>query len=116
MDTRVVEVELPNGHVALIEARDLDGGGATKTGLGRLDFDQVSATLEGVSQAILAAARKASPKKVSVELGIELVVQSGHLVGLVVDGKATTSLKVTLEWEREPATPASPAVAPEQTS
>ena len=37
----IVEVELPNGGTALVRARQLDGGGATKTGLGRLDLASV---------------------------------------------------------------------------
>jgi len=36
-----------------------------------------------------------------VELGLELAVKSGVLVGLIVDGESTGSLTVTLEWERD---------------
>lgn len=101
MDATIVEVELPNGAVALIQARDVDGGGATKTAFGRLDFDGVTKTLEGVSESIRKAVAKAAPTKVSVELGLEMAITSGALVGLIVDGETTASLKVTLEWERE---------------
>lgn len=100
MDSKVVEVTLPNGAVALVQARQVDGGGATKTGFGKLDFDGVSKTLEGVTEAVRSAVAKAAPSKVSVELGLELAVKSGALVGLIVDGESTGSLTVTLEWER----------------
>lgn len=100
MERRVVEVTLPNGAVALVAAQLVDGGGATKTGFGRLDFDGVARTLEGVTQAVRGAVAKAAPSKVTVELGLELAVKSGVLVGLIVDGETTGSLTVTLEWER----------------
>lgn len=100
MESKVVEVQLPNGAVALVQARQVDGGGATKTALGRLDFAGVVATLEGVTEAIRGAVAKAAPSRVSVELGLELAVRSGVLVGLIVDGETAASLTVTLEWER----------------
>lgn len=104
METRIVEVLLPNGATALVRATDLDGGGfgATKAGFAdRFDFDDVVATLEAVSGAIRAGLAKAAPDKVTVELGIELTVKSGRLTGLVVEGGGTASLSITLEWERE---------------
>lgn len=101
MASRVVEVTLPNGATAHVQARELDGGGATKTALrDSLDFAGVAATLEGITEAIRGAVAKAAPSRVSVELGLELAVKSGKLVGLIVDGECTGSLTVTLEWER----------------
>ena len=100
MESKIVEVTLPNGAVALVQARQVEGGGATKTGFGRLDFDGVTKTLEGVTEAVRSAVAKAAPSKVSVELGVELAVKSGALVGLIVDGESTGSLTVTLEWDR----------------
>lgn len=100
MDSEIVEVQLPNGQIALVKAQQVDGGGATKTGLGELDLDSVSRTLEGVSQAVRAGLRKAAPSKVSVELAMEFAVKSGVLTALIVDGESKGSLTVTLEWER----------------
>jgi hypothetical protein len=100
MESTIVEVNLPNGGTALVQARQVDGAGATKTGFGKLDFAGVAKTLEGVAESIHGALAKAAPSKVSVELGLELAVKSGVLVGLVVDGESTASLTVTLEWER----------------
>lgn len=99
MESTVVEVQLPNGAVALVQARQVDGG-ATKTKFGKLDFTGVTATLEGVTQAIRGAVEKAAPSRVTVELGLELALKSGVLVGMIVDGETTASLTVTLEWER----------------
>ncbi len=70
-------------------------------------------TLEGVAEAIHGAVVKAAPSRVRVELGLELAVKSGALVGLLVDGESTGSLMVTLEWEpgSNPGPPAAGAVA-----
>lgn len=102
MERRVVEVELPNGVVALVRVADVESGsGASKAGpLGRFDLGAVAGTLEGLSTAIKAALAKASPDKVTVEFGLELAVTSGTLTGLLVDGEGSGSLSVTLEWGR----------------
>jgi hypothetical protein len=99
----VVEVALPNGATAMVRARRLDdGGGATKAGFReRLDFDEVAAAIEGLSQAVRTAVAHVAPDAVSVELGFDLALKSGKLVGLLVDGEATGSIRVTLEWGRE---------------
>jgi len=100
MGTRIVEVDLPNGATALVRATEVDGGGATKTGVAdRFDVGSVVATLEGLSQALKDGLRKAAPSKVTVELGVELVVKAGKLTGLIVEGEGKGSLTVTLEWE-----------------
>jgi hypothetical protein len=99
--TEIVEVALPNGATALVRARQVDGGGAVKTSLrDKLDFDGVAATIEGVSDAVRGALAKATPDSVTVELGFELAVKSGKLVGLLVDSDLTGSITVTLGWER----------------
>ena len=97
---RVVEVKLPNGAVALVRARPIDAGVAEKVGWpDQFDFTGVVGVLGGLSESIRTAVDKAKPGKVTVQLGLELVVKSGKLVGLLVEGEGTGSLTVTLEWE-----------------
>jgi Trypsin-co-occurring domain 1 len=101
MSSRVVEVVLPNKTVVLVQATDLDEneGVAEKVGWkDTFDFENVSGTLEGVAQAIRSGLEKVTPAKTTVDLGIELAVKNGHLTGLLVNGRANASLKVTLEW------------------
>jgi hypothetical protein len=51
-----------------VRAVDIEGTGATKTGLrDKFDFDEVAGTLEGISDAIKAALSKAAPDKVTIE-------------------------------------------------
>ncbi len=106
MERRVVEVELPGGATALVRATEIDDEveGAEKVGWGdRFDFDDVAATLTGVTKALRGAIDKVAPSKVTVELGIELVLKSGKLTGLIVEGQGTASLNITLEWSPEEA-------------
>lgn len=101
MASRVVEVTLPNETVALVRATELDGAGAAAEKVGwkdTFDFKNVSGTLEGVAQAIREGLAKARPDRTTVELGIELAVKNGKLTGMLVEGEANASLRVTLEW------------------
>jgi hypothetical protein len=102
---RVVEVALPNGTVALVQAADLDEGGHNAEKVGRneiFDFASVSATLEGIASAVRSGLAKVTPSKTTVELGIQLALKNGKLTGLIVEGKAEASLTVTFEWGMEP--------------
>jgi hypothetical protein len=102
MSSRVVEVELGEGAVALVRATELDGGGAQKVGWqDRFDFEGVRATLDALTRSLRCALDDAEPTRARVELGVELVIKSGKLTGLVVEGEGKGSLRVTLEWERK---------------
>jgi hypothetical protein len=94
-------MSLPNGATALVRAIDVDGGGASKTGvLDAFDFTDVARTLEGISEGLRSALAKAAPDKVTVELAIELAAKAGKLTALLVDGADKGALTVTLEGDR----------------
>lgn len=112
MDRSIVEVVLPNGVTALVQAVDT-GGGAVKAGRpGKSDLSAVTGTLEGVSAAIKSALVKAAPERVSVEFGLELAIKSGALTAMLVDGEGSASLRVTLEWQQHDDAAAPEAVQP----
>jgi hypothetical protein len=98
---RVVEVKLPNGTVAFVRATDLDeGAGDPAAWASSFDFEHIAGTLEGIAESIRAAVDKAKPSSTRVELGVELAVTAGKLVGLIVEGGGRGALSVTLEWHR----------------
>jgi len=100
-DRHVVEVKLPNGTIAFVRATDLDEGKVEQaTWTGSFDFEHIAGTLEGIAESIRAAVDKAKPSSTRVELGVELAVTSGKLVGLIVEGGGRGALTVTLEWHR----------------
>lgn len=99
--SRVVEVVLPNKTVALVRATEMDAGGGPAEKVAwkdTFDFEHVAGTLEGVAQAIRTGLEKVKPARTTVEFGIELAVKSGKLTGMLVEGDANASLRVTLEW------------------
>jgi hypothetical protein len=104
MASRVVEVLLPNKSVALVQVEDLDESGQIAEKVGwkdTFDLAGVSVTLEGIAQAIRSGLVTVAPSETEVELGIKLAVKNGKLTGLVVEGQAEASLKVTLKWDSE---------------
>jgi Trypsin-co-occurring domain 1 len=100
-DRHVVEVQLPNGTIAFVRATDLDEDASDQPEwTGAFDFEHIAGTLEGIAESIRAAVDKAKPSSTRVELGVELAVTSGKLVGLIVEGGGRGALTVTLEWHR----------------
>lgn len=81
METRIVEVTLPNGTTAPMRVADVDGSyteneGATKTSFADVfDFNGVAGTLEGLREAIRKAFTRAAPDKVRVDLAVELAAK-----------------------------------------
>lgn len=101
MNDEVIEIQLDNGAIALARVAAVDGGGATKTSaLSQFKFSEIGKTLGGLAETLKASLEKAAPDKVTVQLGIELVVKNGALSGLLVDGQGKGSLAVTLEWSQ----------------
>ena len=97
--SRIVEVTLPNGAIALVRAVDLDGG-ATKTKFGdRFDFTDVGdpgraeRNNSGLADQGRAGHRDrgARPRDGG---------EGGKVTGLLVEGEGSGSLAVTLEWQR----------------
>lgn len=103
-EAQVVEVALPNGARALVRVRDVDGGGGAEKVRwdDRLDFQGVADAVGGVAEALRGSLAKVAPRKVTVELGVELAIKSGKLTGLLVEGEGKGSLAVTLEWSSAP--------------
>jgi hypothetical protein len=91
METRVVEVALPNGATALVRAIDVEGSAPPRP-RSEVDFRDVAATLEGLSGAIKSALEEAAPQKTTVELGIELAVKSGKLPAYWLEGQGTAAV------------------------
>ncbi len=101
MESKIVEVELPNGTIALVQAMEIDDGAGPAEKVGwkdTFDTEHISAMLEGISHTVRSGLEKVKPTKTTVELGIDLAVKSGKLTGLLVDGEAKATLRVTLEW------------------
>jgi len=87
----IVPVQLADGTRLHIKATIL--GGEEDVAFKLLSFEQMTDTIEHVSNALTAALKKVKPKKASVEFGLEIAVEAGKLTALLVEsgGKALSA-------------------------
>ena len=63
-------------------------------------FETVTEAIEDISSHLSSVFDKVKPDKASVEFGIQLTLESGKLAALIVKGQGSSSMKVTLEWNK----------------
>lgn len=96
--TEIVPVQLANGTTMKVQATAL-GGDEDVLDLQKVfPFKEVTDTIEGIADAMIASLRKIKPSKASVEFGIELGLESGALTTLLVKGTGSSNIKIVLEW------------------
>jgi hypothetical protein len=97
LNTRFVPVTLPYGQQVQVEASTPDSLEAAR--FEPNVFDGVIGAIEGVALAVQNALAKVRPAKASAELGLEVGVEGGQLIALLVKGSGKANLKITLTWE-----------------
>ena len=101
LPTQTVPVELEDGSVIYVKVESSDPVRGVHGGLGpRQSFERVTSSIEGIVSAIAKPINAAKPSKASVTFGVEVEVQEGQLIAALAKGSATTSLEITLEWEK----------------
>lgn len=110
-DVRITRIEMPDGtevwaRISGAEELARTGSGPSFADIGAGDIaDRVQARVESLHGVVTSVARSLAeplravrPDEVSVEFGIELTAKAGKVVGLLADGEAKGSIKVTLTW------------------
>ena len=96
--TRNVPVELPGFGLVKVEAtitgREQDASSVKEI----MSLGDVDKMIEGIATTLKVAMEKVAPEKAEVEFGIAFELESGKLNALLVQGTASSSLKVTLSW------------------
>ncbi|MGL5940843.1 MAG: CU044_2847 family protein [Waterburya sp.] len=92
--TRIIPVKVNDHITVMVEAKDLGGEQDVST----LSFQEVTDTIEAVTQAIATSINKVKPDKATVEIGFDITVKSGKLTTLIVEGSGKANLKLTLQW------------------
>ena len=92
--TRIIPVKVNNDITVMVEAKDFGGEQDVST----LSFQQVTDTIEAVTEAIATSINKVKPDKATVEIGFDITVKSGKLTTLIVEGSGKANLKLTLQW------------------
>ncbi|MEU9314416.1 CU044_2847 family protein [Streptomyces sp. NPDC048295] len=128
-DARITRIEMPDGtevwaRISGAEELTQPGSGPSFADIGAGNIaDRVQARVESLQGVVTSVARSLAeplravrPDEVSVEFGIELTAKSGRVVGLLADGEAKGSIKVTLTWNGggPPLDPQVPAQTPGQ--
>ena len=98
--TELIKAELANGTIVHIQATVLGGEEAVAFTLP--SFKEVTDAIEGIAEALVTTLQKVKPRKASVEFGLEVALEAGHLTALLVKGAGTSNLKITLEWGESP--------------
>ncbi|NEQ55121.1 MAG: hypothetical protein F6K11_34210 [Leptolyngbya sp. SIO3F4] len=104
LPTQTVPVELEDGSVMYVKVetdgpvrRSVSGSGSLGP---KQTFGAVTSSIESIVRAIAKPINAAKPSKASVSFGVEVEVQEGVLIAALAKGTATTSLEITLEWEK----------------
>ena len=95
--TTIIDVAVSGEQPVAIRAVQL-GGAADVTALDKLNLERVAETIKAIADTLGTAVQNASPKKASVEFGLEVAVKGGKLVSLITEAGGTATLKVSLEW------------------
>ena len=95
--TQPVKVTLANGTTVIVQAQSV--AGEAPVGIKSVPFDKIAGAVEGVTQSLTEVWKKAKPSRASVEFGVDFAWDTGELLAMFVDGSASASMKVTLEWD-----------------
>lgn len=98
---RLVEVQLEDGTTFYVKV--LESSGESEVSLRKASFEEAMKAIEGIGKRLNQAWGAIRPGKASVELGIDFTWQASKVMAVVVDGSATASMKITLEWNCESA-------------
>lgn len=95
-----VAVMLPNGEELYIPAREAEGSGDVVGALTALKMDRLVKIIDGFQQALQPIMRSALPEKTKLEIGLEVSVEAGKLMALLVDGNMKGNVKLSFEWAK----------------
>jgi hypothetical protein len=96
--TEVVKSQLENGTIIRIQAASFGGEQRVAEPNFVAPFTEVTQAVEGIANSMVATLKKVQPRSASVEFGLEIGVEAGHLTALLVKGTGTANLKITLQW------------------
>ncbi len=108
-DTEPVELELASGGRILVRAEQMGSvKGPADIGLrdalrDTLSFATVSEALRGIASDLRDAIKAVQPDSAEVEFGLDVAIKGSQLACLLVDGGATASIRVRLEWDKSKA-------------
>jgi hypothetical protein len=94
----LMPVTVQGGGLIRVQATNLDP--EQDISLSLPDFKQVTDSIRAIAAAVGDVLEEISPTKASVEFGVEVGVDAGSLVALLVKGTGKSTFKIVLEWEK----------------
>ena len=95
-DRQLISASLEDGTSIQIQA--CVAGREQDVALGKFAFSEVSKTIGSIAQALARATEKARPAETEIEFGLDIGVETGHLLGVLVGGSGNANFKVKLTW------------------
>jgi hypothetical protein len=94
--TKMIRATLSDGTTIYVQANAVRGEEdiASLTA----SFQKVTQAIENIAQSLTKAWEKAKPRRACVEFGVEFAYESGEILAMFVNGSASASMKITLEW------------------
>ncbi|MDJ0600633.1 MAG: CU044_2847 family protein [Crocosphaera sp.] len=88
-------VTLPGGTLIKVEVEQT---GREDVAFDVKPFSQVTKALEELTTALAETLQKTKPDRASIKFGLELGIERGELIAIIVKGAGKANLEVTLEW------------------
>ena len=93
----LVPVKMDNDTTIKIEVSQT---GREDVAIGKFPFNDITASLDGIIQALSETLARAKPTKATVKFGVEVAVESGKLTAAIVKGSGKGNLEIALEWSK----------------
>ncbi|AFY43072.1 CU044_2847 family protein [Nostoc sp. PCC 7107] len=95
IQSKIITVELADGTNIKVEATVI---GDRKSNIQVRHFSEVTEPLAALVKEIAEVLNKVKPDKASVKFGIDIGIESGKLIPVLVKGHDIGNLEITLEW------------------
>jgi hypothetical protein len=94
----IVPIKSPSGEQLFrVEARAC-GGREKVSALDGFSKENLEQPILAIASTVLNVLQAVSPKRATVEFGIEIAVESGQLTALLCKGSGKANLNLSLEW------------------
>ena len=95
LQTKIISVELSDGTSVRVEATII---GDRKLTFQTREFSEVTVAIESLMKEIAETVQKVKPDRASVKFGVDVGIESGKLIPLLVKDASTSNIEITLEW------------------
>jgi hypothetical protein len=99
--SKIISVELADGSFIKIEATPI---GEQRVAFQSRPFRDITNSVKAIATELAVTLQEINqtvqPDKVSVKLGLEIVVESGQMTALIVKGAGKANLEIAMEWQK----------------